>query len=126
MRVCCTIKSTRLFRNLLSIVDASTFCFVSKSAINQNRSINKNSKNSNSKSLKQHTLAKSISFCYFCFCSVREIDRFIILICKYLLHSIEIKILNKILILDRFAYIFCLRFASFAFAFIFSRLSHLF
>ena len=57
--------------------------FVSKSAINQNASINKNSKNSNSKSLKQHTLAKSISFCCFCFCFAQEIDRFIILICRY-------------------------------------------
>ena len=59
--------------------------FVSESAINQNASINKNSKSSNSKSLKQHTFAKSISFCCFCFCFcfIREIDRFHILICKY-------------------------------------------
>ena len=128
MRICCTIKSIRFFRNFLSVVDASTFCFDSKFAINQNRSINKNWKNSNSKNLKQYTLAKSISFCYFCFCfcRAREIDRFIILICKCLLHSIEIKIFNKIFIFDRFAYIFCFRFAFLVFAFIFSRLSHLF
>ena len=60
--------------------------FVSESAINQNASINKNSKSSNSRNLKQHTIAKSISFCCFCFCSAREIDRFIILICRYLSH----------------------------------------
>ena len=53
-------------------------------AVNQNASINKNFKNSNSKSLKQHTFAKSISFCCFCFCILFwNIDRFIILICKY-------------------------------------------
>ena len=67
---------------------------VSESAANQNASINKNSKNSNSKNLKQHTLAKSISFCCFCFCSAREIDRFFILICKYLSHQFD-KILNQ-------------------------------
>ena len=56
--------------------------FVSTFAINQNRSINKNSK-----SLKQHTFAKSISFyCIcFCYCFVQKIHRFIILICKCLL-----------------------------------------
>ena len=32
-------------------------------AVNQNASINKNSKSSNSRSLRQHTFAKSISFC---------------------------------------------------------------
>ena len=58
--------------------------FVLIFAINQNRSINKNSKSSNSKSLKQHTFAKSISFCSFYF--VRKIDRFIILICRCFLH----------------------------------------
>ena len=58
---------------------------VSKSAANQNASINKNSKSSNSRNLKQHTFAKSISFC-FCFCFAREIDRFIILICRYFSH----------------------------------------
>ena len=44
--------------------------FVSESAVNQNASINENSKNSNLKSLKQHTFAKSISLCCFCFCLV--------------------------------------------------------
>ena len=38
------------------------------SAVNQNASINKNLKSSNSRSLKQYTLAKSISLCCFCFC----------------------------------------------------------
>ena len=58
--------------------------FVSRFAVNHDRSINKDSKSSNQRSLKQHTLAESISFC--CFCSVREIGRFIILICRCLLH----------------------------------------
>ena len=84
-------------------------------AINQNASINKNSKSSNSRSLKQHTFAKSISFCCFCFCSAREIDRFIILICKYLSHQFEIKILIKIFILAVFAYIFYFRLRIFCF-----------
>ena len=43
---------------------------VSESAVNQNAPINKNSKNSNSRNLKQHTLAKSISLCCFCFCLI--------------------------------------------------------
>ena len=93
----------------------------SESAINQNASINKNSKSTNSKSLKQHTFAKLLSFCCFCFCLAREIDRFLILIIKCLLHSIEIKIFNKILILVVFAYIY---FRSFDFARLL--LSHLF
>ena len=97
MRICCTIKSARLFRNFLSVVDTSTFYFVSEFAINQNASINKNSKSSNSRNLKQHTFAKSISLCCFCFCFVRKIDRFIILICRYLSHQFD-KIFNKILI----------------------------
>ena len=54
---------------------------VSESAVNQDAPINKNSKSSNSKSLKQHTLAEPISPC--CFCSVRDIGRFTILICRY-------------------------------------------
>ena len=33
--------------------------------------------------MKQYTFAKSISLCCFYFCFVREIDRFIILICRY-------------------------------------------
>ena len=70
---------------------------VSESAVNQNASINKNSKSSNSRSLRQHTSAKSISFCCLCFCLFWEIDRFIILICRYLSHQFD-KILNKILI----------------------------
>ena len=73
MWICYAINSTRRFHEFLS----SSFL---EFAINQNASINKNSKNSNSKSLKQHTFAKSISFCCF---FVRKIDRFIILICRY-------------------------------------------
>ena len=100
--------------------------FVSKSAVNQNASINKNSKSSISRSLRQHTLAKSISFCCFYFYFAREIDRSLIQIFKCLLHSIEIKILNKILILVIFAYIyFRSSRTSSAFVFISSRLSHL-
>ena len=53
-------------------------------AVNQNAPINKNSKSSNPRNLKQHTFAKSISFCCFCFLSAREIGRFIILMCRYL------------------------------------------
>ena len=101
------------------------------SAANQDASINKNSKSSNSRSLKQHTLAKSISLCCFCFCSAREIDRFIIRICRYLSHQFD-KILNKILnkilikILILVAYIYLSSSRTFfAFEFIFSRLSHL-
>ena len=85
---------------------------VSESTANQNASINKNSKSSNSRSLKQHMLAKSISLCCFCFCSAREIDRFFILICRYLSHQLN-KILNKILILVALAHIFCSRSSAF-------------
>ena len=90
---------------------------VTESAVNQNASINKNSKSSNSRSLRQHTSAKSISFCCLCFCLFWEIDRFIILICRYLSHQFD-KILNKILILviayiydlsSFFSHIFCFR-----------------
>ena len=98
--------------------------FVSKSAINQNASINKNSKNSNSRSLKQHTFAKSISFCCFCFCSAREIDRFIILICKYLSRRSRSKFSTRFSF--SWFYILCFRFSFSVFAFISSRLSHLF
>ena len=98
--------------------------FCSKFAINQNASINKNSKNSNSKNLKQHTFAKSISFCCFCFCFVRKIDRFIILICKYFSHRSKSKFSTKFSF--SWFYIFCFRFSFFDFAFIFWRLSHLF
>ena len=71
--------------------------FVITFAINQNRSINKNWKHLNSKNLKQHTFAKSISFCCFCFCYcfVRKIDRFIILICKCLLRRLKSKFSTK-------------------------------
>ena len=66
---------------------------------------------------------RSASACWL----AREIDRFLIQIFRCLLHSIEIKILNKILILVIFAYIY-LRSSrtSSAFVFISSRLSHLF
>ena len=87
-------------------------------AVNQNASINKNSKSSNSRNLKQHTFAKSISLCCFCFCFCFclfwKIDRFIILICKYLSHQ-STKFSIKILIFVIFAYIlfslslFCFR-----------------
>ena len=94
-------------------------------AANQDAPINKNSKSPNPRSLKQHTSAESIPLCFFS--SVREIDRFIILICKHLPHR------------SRFSSKFSTRFsfsqlshissafvfASSAFAFIFSRLSHL-
>ena len=100
---------------------------VSTFAINQNRSINKNSKSSNSKNLKQHTFAKSISFCCFdfCYCSVRKIDRFIVLICKCLLHRSKSKFSSRFSFSRSSHIFFCLRTSS-AFAFIFSRLSHLF
>ena len=105
--------------NILSI-DSS----VLQSAANQIAPINKDSKNSNSKSLKQHTLAKSISSCCF---SAREIDRFIILICRYLSHQFDKifnKVLIKILILVTYIYFSFSRTFS-AFEFISSRLSHL-
>ena len=98
---------------------------VAISAVNQNAPINKNSKSSNSKNLKQHTFAKSISLCCFCFCSVREIDRFIILICRYLSHRSKIKFSTRFSF-SQFSHIFSVFvFAFFVFAFIFSRLSHL-
>ena len=98
------------------------------SAVNQNAPINKNSKSSNSRSLKQHTSAKSISLCCFCFCFAREIDRFFILICRYLSHQFDKilnKIFNKILISIALAYIFCFRTSSSVFVFTSLRLSHL-
>lgn len=95
-------------------------------AANQNRPINKDSKSSNPRSLKQHTPAEPISPCCCCSCPAREIGRFTILICRCLLHPIEIKVLNKVLILVAFAYIY-LRPppSSPAFAFTSPRLPHL-
>ena len=90
-------------------------------AINQNASINKNSKNSNSRNLKQHTFAKSISLCCFCFC----------LILKYrLFYYINLQIFSRSKFSTRFSfswfYIFCFRISFSVFAFTFSHLSHLF
>ena len=90
-------------------------------AINQDASINKNSKNSNSKNLKQHTFAKSISFCCFYFCFVRNIDRFIILICKCFREQNFYQNFHS----RRRIYLFFF-FTFFVFVFIFLRLSHLF
>ena len=90
------------------------------SAINQIASINKNSKSSNSRSLKQHTFAKSISFC--CFCSVRKIDRFIILICRYLSHRSRSKFSTRFSFSQLSHIFFVFAFAFSVFAFIFSRL----
>ena len=93
------INSARLFRNCLFDRQCNQYFVnrfsVSKSAVNQNAPINKNSKSSNSRNLKQHTLAKSLSFCCFCFCFAREIDRFIILICRYLSHRSKSKFSTK-------------------------------
>ena len=95
-------------------------------AINQNASINKNSKNSNSKNLKQHTFAKSISFCCFdfcfCFCFVLKYRSF---------HYINLQIFSRTKFLTKFSFssshIFSVFvFAFFVFAFIFLRLSYLF
>ena len=94
MWICYALNSARFFRNRLFVVHVVNDFSVSKFAVNQNAPINKNSKNSNSKNLKQHTFAKSISLC-FCFCFVREIDRFIILICKYLSHRSRSKFSTK-------------------------------
>ena len=133
MWICHAVNSARFLRNSLSssMRQYSVNCFsffVSTSAVNQNASINKNSKSSNSRSLKQHTFAKSISLCCFCFCFAREIDRFFILLCKYLSHQV-VKILNKILIQDFHSrdriYLSSSSRISSAFAFISSRLSHL-
>ena len=68
--ICHAINSICFFRNRLFVVMRQYFInsFFFEFAINQSRSINKNSKNSNSKNLKQHMFAKSISFCCFCFC----------------------------------------------------------
>ena len=103
---------------------------VSEFAINQNASINKNSKSSNSMSLKQHTFAKSILFCCFCFCFVRNIDRFIILICKYFSSRSKSRFSTRFstrFSFSQFSHIFSVFvFAFSVFAFIFSRLSHSF
>ena len=86
---------------------------VSESAANQNASINKDSKSSNSRSLRQHTLAKSISLCCFDFYFVLRNRSFHHTNLQISSASIEVKILNKILnkilILAAFAYIFYLR-----------------
>ena len=87
--ICYAINSVCLLRDSLSVVNTSIFyrrqmISASKSAVNQNASINKNSKSSNSRNLRQHTSAKSISLCDLCFCFFWEIGRFIILICRYL------------------------------------------
>ena len=91
-----------------AVVCSSSMIF-SESAVNQNASINKNSKSSNSRSLRQHTLAKSISLCCFDFHFVLRNRSFHHTNLQISLASIEIKILNKILILAAFAYIFYLR-----------------
>ena len=108
---------------------SSSQSFVSKFAINQNALINKNSKNLNSRNLKQYTFAKSISFCY-CFCFICSKNRsFHHINLQMSFASIEIKIfIQDFHFRDLRIYLFsffCLR-TSFVFAFIFSRLSHLF
>ena len=65
------------------------------SAINQNASINKNSKNSNSRNLKQHTFAKSISFCCFCFCLILKYRSF---------HHINLQIFSRSKFSTRFSF----------------------
>ena len=52
--------------NAANILSNEPFC--SEFAVNQDAPINKDSKSSNPRSLRQHTLAKSISLCCFCFC----------------------------------------------------------
>ena len=93
-------------------------------AANQDAPINKNSKSSNPKSLKQHTPAKPIPLCCFCFCPVRDIGRFIILICRYLPHRSKSRFFSTRFSFS-WSYIFCFRFSSSDSAFIFSRLPHL-
>ena len=127
--VCYSIKSIRFFHNFLSSSIRQYFVnrfSVSEFAINQNASINKNLKNSNSKSLKQHTFAKSISFCCFCFCSILKHRSF---------HYTNLQIFSRSKFLTKFStkfsfswfYIFFVfRISFFVFAFIFSHLSHLF
>ena len=125
------VNSVRLLRSRLLDRQCSQYFVnrfsVSESAINQNAPINKNSKSPNPRSLKQHTFAKSISFCRFCFCLAREIDRFIMLICRYLSHRSRLKFSTRFSTRFSFSwfYIFCFRFSFSVFAFISSRLSHL-
>ena len=113
-------------RQCVNILSIDFFFFFLEFAINQNASINKDSKNSNSKNLIQHTFAKSISFCCFCFYFAREIDRFIILICRYFSHQSKSKFSTRFSFSQISHIFFVFIFAFFAFAFIFSRLSHLF
>ena len=54
-----------------------------------------------------------------------EIGRFAILICRYLSHQFNMKVLNKVLISIALAYIFCLRTPSSVFVFTSLRLPHL-
>ena len=85
MWICHAIKSIRFFTNFCLFVCRQHVLF-RIFAINHDASINKNSKNSNSKNLKQHTFAKSISFCCFCFC----------LILKYRsIHYINLQIFSR-------------------------------
>ena len=69
--ICHAINSVRFFRSRLFAFmrqySINSF-FLFESAVNQSRPINKNSKSSNSRSLRQYMFAKSISFCCFCFC----------------------------------------------------------
>ena len=94
-------------------------------AANQDAPINKDSKSPIPRSLRQHTPAEPIPPCCFYFYPAREIGRSPIQISRCLLHPIEVKVLNKVLILVAFAYILCLRTPSPAFAITSPRLLHL-
>ena len=118
------------FSSRFVVVNSSIFCesifFVLKSAINQNASINKNSKNSNSKNLKQHTFAKSISFCCFCFCLILKYRSFYYINLQiFSLSKFSTKCSTKFSF-SWFYIFFVFVFAFFVFVFIFSRLLHLF
>ena len=121
MRACCTAKSARLLRSPLPAVDAPTPCPAPEPAANQDAPINKDSKSSNPRSLKQHTLAESISFCCFCFCLILRHRPF---------HHTNLQISSRSRFSTRFSFswsyiFFVFVFASSVFVFIFSRLSHL-
>ena len=102
MWICHAVNSVCFFHRFLFINRQHVIFRIF--AVNQDASINKNSKNSNSRNLKQHTFAKSISFCCFCFCLILKHRSF---------HYINLQIFSRSKFSTKFSfswfYIFCFR-----------------
>ena len=107
--ICYLIKQIRFFRNRLFVV-VNDFLFSNLQSIKIDRLI-KISKNSNSKNLKQHTFAKSILFCCFCFCFVLKYRSF---------HYINLQIFSR----SKFSTKFSTRFSFSSHIFIFFLFAH--